>query len=146
MADEAAGQTMFEDARWMRIKDDGFVGLVGPIYEWQPESEAGRFGFLPTNRHRNRIGHVQGGMLMTFADRAMGATARRGDPDRVHVTVQFGMQFMRPARVGAPIEIEARVVRETSRLSFVEARLTSGEGLIAQATGLWSILQRGTTN
>jgi acyl-coenzyme A thioesterase PaaI-like protein len=129
--------------RWVAVDDDGFIGLVGPIYELQDSHTPGRFRFVAEGKHRNRNGFVQGGMLMTFADRAMGVTARKGDPARVHATAQLDMHFVRSARIGSAIEIDVRVIRETRNLVFVEGTLSSEGEVIAKAAGVWSILQRG---
>ncbi|MGV6874186.1 PaaI family thioesterase [Pseudochelatococcus sp. B33] len=142
MTETVPAVTTFQTGLWTRMEDDGFVGLVGPIYEWNGASETGRFGFLSEDKHRNRGGYVQGGMLMTFADRAMGATARKDDPGRVQATVQLDVHFIRPARIGVPIEIETRVIRETRKLAFIEGTLTSEGDIIARANGVWSILRR----
>lgn len=132
------------DGRWARMSDDGFVGLVGPIYEDLGARDVTCFRFVAEPKHRNRNGFVQGGMLMTFADRAMGAAARKHDENRVHVTAQLDIQFIRAAKIGTAVDIEARVVRETRNLSFVEATISSDGYVVAKASGIWSILQRGT--
>src|SRR5262245_4150797 len=53
--------------------DTGFVGLVGPFWTRQ-EGDKHLFAFTAAKKHHNRRGVVQGGMLMTFADRSMGMT------------------------------------------------------------------------
>src|SRR5207244_12112110 len=54
-------------------RDEGFIGLVGPF--WMRRSGDGcRYAFMAEPKHHSRRGIVQGGMLMTFADRAMGMT------------------------------------------------------------------------
>ena len=60
-------------AGWQRHAVDGFLDLVGPIWE-RPSGDSYRYAFLAEPKHHSRRGHVQGGMLTTFADRAMGRT------------------------------------------------------------------------
>jgi len=55
-------------AGWRTVKDDGFIGLVGPFWTRQ-DGETHRYAFLAEHKHHNRRGVVQGGMLMTFAGR-----------------------------------------------------------------------------
>src|SRR5262245_5689230 len=58
-------------AGWEPYSDDGFIGLIGPF--WMRRSgNSYDYAFLAEHKHHNRRGVVQGGMLMTFADRSMG--------------------------------------------------------------------------
>jgi acyl-coenzyme A thioesterase PaaI-like protein len=61
---------------WRPVKDHGFIGLVGPIYSRKHEDGL-EFGFRAQAKHANLRNVVQGGMLMTFADRALGRNAWR---------------------------------------------------------------------
>ena len=58
---------------WEAYTDEGFIGLVGPLWT-RMEGDTRRFAFKAEHKHHNRRGVVQGGMLMTFADRTMGMT------------------------------------------------------------------------
>ena len=56
---------------WSEMPDDGFLALVGPL--WHKETEEGTiYAILTGAKHRNRSGVVQGGLICTLADRAMG--------------------------------------------------------------------------
>ena len=59
---------------WKRVEATGFVQLVGPFWE---RLVGGHYEYaLPTeDKHHNRRGLVQGGVLMTFADRTCGMSA-----------------------------------------------------------------------
>lgn len=127
---------------WIKMDDEGFIGLVGPI-ECQPcVGGRGRFRFRAGDKHRNRNRVVHGGMIMTFADRAMGTTARQEDWARRQATVQLDVHFVAPARVGMLIEAECRIVRETGSLTFVEGIVTSGGEVVARAQGIWKRITR----
>lgn len=123
---------------WSDIEDDGFIGLVGPMFIHREET--GRFRFLAEAKHRNRSGLVQGGMLMTFADRAMGMTAREGRQITV-TTVQLNLQFAAPGRMGDMIDIRCSTIRKTRSLIFMEAKLSVGDKIIATASGVWKLLE-----
>ena len=99
------------DAEWETLEDEGFIGLVGPIYRGRQTGQECCFRFVAQPKHRNRGGFVQGGMLMTFADRALGATARGADLDRIQATMQFDMHFIRPVKIGESVEIRCKVVQ-----------------------------------
>ena len=125
---------------WTDIEDDGFIGLVGPI-SYQPfEDGIGRFRFVAEAKHKNRGGFVQGGMLMTFADRALGMTARQKHAARAQCTVQLDMHFIRTAKIGQTVEMHCRVVRETRTLIFMDGELTCQGEILATARGVWKII------
>lgn len=121
---------------WSEVIDDGFIGLVGPLWLRTDDGTA-RLGFVADERHRNRGGNVQGGMIATLADRAMGHTARLAHGDLHHVTVQLDMHYIDSARIGEFIEARCRVVRLTRTLSFMEATIMAGDRLAATAHGIW---------
>ena len=62
-------------AGWERYgtDDTGFIGLVGPWWA-RKKDDSYEYAFMAEDKHHNRRGVVQGGMLMTFADRSMGMT------------------------------------------------------------------------
>jgi acyl-coenzyme A thioesterase PaaI-like protein len=125
---------------WEPVKDTGFIGLVGPIYRRQI-GERWAFGFRAEPKHANLRNVVQGGMLMTFADRALGRNAWKAAGDRPVATIQFGMQFISAGRIGEFFEIRPEVVRRTSSLVFMRGELVAGSRVVATAAGIWKILE-----
>ncbi|UHS58627.1 PaaI family thioesterase [Agrobacterium vaccinii] len=123
---------------WSALEDDGFINLVGPIEACNENPF--RYRFHAERKHKNRAGFVQGGMLMTFADRAMGTAARSHAPDRRQSTVQFDMQFMRAVRLGEVVEIRCEVLKETRTLIFLDGKLTVAGEIVAAARGVWKII------
>lgn len=122
------------------MADDGFIGLVGPIYHWPFDGSAvSRFRFFPEMKHKNRMDVVHGGMLMTFTDRALGFTARRGDLHRRQATVQLDVHFVKSVKVGEIVDFEGRVVSETRTLAFVDGTMTVGGETVLTARGLWRV-------
>jgi acyl-coenzyme A thioesterase PaaI-like protein len=120
--------------------DRGFIDLVGPFWiRRDPEGTA--FGFRAEPKHANLIGVVQGGMLMTFADRAMGITAWDAAGGRVCVTVQFGMHFVSSARMGEFVTLRPEVVKRTNSMVFMTGTLAAGERVVGVANGIWKILE-----
>ncbi len=126
-------------AGWEHHADHGFLGLVGPIWE-RPLGESFRYAFLAEDKHHNRRGVVQGGMLMTFADRAMGRTCWYANEHQPQATVQLDMHFIDAVRVGEFVEARCTVVRRTRALVFMNAELVVGERVVATAKGVWKTL------
>ncbi|HKG76799.1 MAG TPA: PaaI family thioesterase, partial [Beijerinckiaceae bacterium] len=90
-------------------------------------------------KHANLNNVVQGGMLMTFTDRAFGRTAWQV-AGRSTATIQFDMQFVSAARIGEFIETQPEVVRHTSALVLMRGTLFTGSRIVATAHGVWKIL------
>ena len=130
--------TELPSAGWEAVDDPGFIGLVGPIVR-RSCGVHDEYGFVAEPKHANLNDVVQGGMLMTFADRAFGRTAWQAAGRRV-ATVQFDMQFVSAARIGEFVETRPEVVRRTSALVFVRGTLRAGTRIVGMASGVWKIL------
>jgi acyl-coenzyme A thioesterase PaaI-like protein len=129
-------------AGWTEMEDTGFIALVGPMWI-APERPMRRYAFVAEDKHRNRGGVVQGGMLMTFADRAMGATSRGIDAAIVsQATVTLTFDFIDAAAIGDVITITCEVMRQTRSMVFMRGTLTCGERTIGTANGIWKIKTR----
>jgi acyl-coenzyme A thioesterase PaaI-like protein len=128
-------------AGWENLPDAGFLDLVGPL--WRKRDEHGlAFGFRAEPKHANLINVVQGGMLMTFGDRALGIAAWEAAQTRVCVTIQFDMQFIGAGEIGDFIELRPEVIRTTKSLVFLRGMLVVGDRVVASANGVWKILDR----
>jgi acyl-coenzyme A thioesterase PaaI-like protein len=127
---------------WEEVADDGFIQLVGPVWLKRTEGALNRYAFLAQPKHKNLRGVVQGGMIMTFADRAMGMTARQQNENRPQATVQLDVHFVDAVRIGDFVEAHAEVIRKTKALMFMRADLKVGARVVATANGVWKVLER----
>ena len=126
-------------AGWTYEPEAGFIGLVGPVWR-RRDGDHLRFGFLAEDKHANLVGVVQGGMLMTFADRALGMLAWDAAQGSV-VTIGFDMAFVDSGRIGSFIELDGEVVRRTASLVFMRGTLSAGRRVIGTCQGTWKILR-----
>ncbi|GAB3671469.1 PaaI family thioesterase [Salinisphaera aquimarina] len=124
---------------WTLHDEDGFLGLVGPVLE-RRDGDRIVLGFRADAKHRNKRGVVQGGMLVTLADRAMGVTASTALNDQPVATVQLDTHFVSAGRIGEFIVADVDIVRVTRSLAFIDARLLADERLLMTARGIWKIL------
>lgn len=130
-------------AGWEIYRDEGFVGLVGPFWMRRSAAHAPdgyRYAFMAEPKHHNRRGIVQGGMLMTFADRAMGMTCWYANDRRPQATVQLDVHFIDAVQIGEFVEANCKVVRRTRSLIFMSAELVVGARVVASANGVWKAL------
>src|ERR1044072_3288064 len=60
---------------WNKVEATGFIALVGPLWHRVVDG-LHEYALQTEDKHHNRRGVVQGGVLMTFADRTCGMTGR----------------------------------------------------------------------
>ncbi len=127
------------DGDWQIVTDEGFIGLIGPFYRLDTPTGP-HFRFPTDKRHHNLRGVLQGGALMTFADRILGTTARTLTHAQRTATVQLNVQFIDAVQIGETVEAAPIMLRATKQLVFMSTNLTVGEKLIATANGIWKKL------
>jgi acyl-coenzyme A thioesterase PaaI-like protein len=125
---------------WSAMTDKGFIELAGPFF-FKKTSSGMSFCFPTGDKHHNRNGMVQGGALMTFTDRALGATAREMSGTARTATIQLNVQFVDGVNVGDIVEASPTVIRDTRHVIFMSTGLTVGDRTVAMATGVWKKLQ-----
>jgi uncharacterized protein (TIGR00369 family) len=126
-------------AGWERYDADGFIGLVGPFWQ-KPHGNAYRYGFAVETKHHNRRGVLQGGMMMTFADRCMGMTCWYANERQPQATAQLDVHFIDAVHIGEFVEAHCKVVRRTRSLIFMSAEIMVGTRVVATANGVWKTL------
>jgi uncharacterized protein (TIGR00369 family) len=141
MNDQTTKTQIFDPAAagWERVKAHNFGELVGPI--WRRGDAL--FGFSASEKHGNHINIVHGGMLATFADQSMGMTAQRATGNKPHVTIEFNIQYIGAVKIGEFVESHCDVVRITRSIIFIRSTLKVGDRIVASASGVWKILERG---
>lgn len=125
-------------AGWTAFDDPGFIALTGPVYH---RDERRAFAFRAEEKHGNLVGIVHGGMLVTFADRALSIVVRDACDGARAVTIEMSSQFVGAAQIGDLIETVPEIVRKTSSLVFVRGTLTSGGRPLAAVTAIWKVLR-----
>ena len=128
---------------WEIYPGEGFIGLVGPFW-MKRAGESYRYGFLAEKKHHNRRGVVQGGMIMTFADRSLGMTAWYANEKQPQATVHLDVHFVDAVQIGEFVEAKCRVVRRTSSLIFMSGEFMVGARTVATANGVWKALGKGS--
>src|SRR5207245_10584812 len=100
-----------------------FLEHVGPVQFSERDGEL-VFGLRVEERHTNHRGTIQGGLLSTFADFALGrAIDADAEDDRDRATVSLTVDFLKPAQPGDWIESRASVDRVGTTLSFADCSL-----------------------
>ena len=116
-----------------------FLEHIGPIHVREDGQEL-VLGLRAEERHTNHRGTIQGGLLSTFADFALGrAIEGDADDDKDRATVSLTVDFLRPATAGDWIESRTRVERVGGTLSFADVSLTVDEREIVRARAVWVV-------
>ncbi|GJE57658.1 MULTISPECIES: PaaI family thioesterase [Methylobacterium] len=123
---------------WTPFEDPGFIALTGPVYHRDGRKA---FAFQAEPKHGNLVGIVHGGMLVTFADRALSIVAMEAMDGAGCVTIEMNTQFVGAAKIGDVVETVPEVVRKTSSLVFVRAILTCEGRPLASISGIWKVLK-----
>ncbi len=95
-------------------------------------------------QHGNPFGTVQGGLLCTLADAAMGTAYVSGlRDDESMTTLELKMNFLRQVRRGRLTAV-AEVIKRGQRVGLVECTITDEEGrMVARASSTGLTLRAG---
>jgi acyl-coenzyme A thioesterase PaaI-like protein len=125
---------------WTILETTGFLHLIGPLWQRIVNDEH-EYALVAQDKHHNRRGLVQGGVLMTFADRTCGMTARYVSGRPTLATVQMDTHFVEAGKIGEVLISKPRVVRSTRSLIFTSTEVTVDKRCIAMANGVFKILK-----
>ena len=125
---------------WKIVETSGFLHLIGPLWERLVDGKL-EFALVTEDKHHNRRGLVQGGVLMTFADRTCGMTARHVSGKPTLATVQLDTHFVESGKIGEVLISKPHVVRSTRSLIFITTEVTVDKRCIAMASGVFKILK-----
>jgi acyl-coenzyme A thioesterase PaaI-like protein len=139
MTDKAAAAKLKTDG-WKIAETTGFMHLIGPLWERLVNGEL-EFALIAEDKHHNRRGLVQGGVLMTFADRTCGITARFVSGKPTLATVQLDTHFVEAGKIGEILISKPHVVRSTRSLIFITTEVTVDKRCIAMASGVFKVLK-----
>jgi acyl-coenzyme A thioesterase PaaI-like protein len=142
MTTKAAADKLKADG-WKIVETTGFLHLIGPLWQRTVDAEY-EYALITEDKHHNRSGLVQGGVLMTFADRTCGMTARFVSGKPKLATVQFDTHFVEAGKIGEVLISKPHVVRSTRSLIFITTEVTVDKRCIAMASGVFKILKSET--
>ncbi len=97
--------------------------------------------FRPDGRHANPGGTLQGGILTTVADAAMGtAFASTLEENEGFATLELKINFLRPV-TSEEVRFEAKVLHRGRKTGLVECDISTGQGkLVARCSSTLMVL------
>jgi uncharacterized protein (TIGR00369 family) len=118
-----------------------FLEYIGPIHV-REEGDGLTLGLRAEERHANHRGTVQGGLLSTFADFALGRAIEADAEDgKDRATVSLTVDFLKPAKPGDWIESTTRVDRVGGTLAFADCSLAVEGREIVRARAVWVVAE-----
>ena len=139
MTTEMTDETL-KAAGWTMVETSGFLNLIGPLWERVVDGDP-EYAILADDKHHNRRNRVQGGVLMTLADRASGMIARVVSGRPTLATVQMDVHFIDAGRIGELLIAKPRVIRVTHTLIFTTAEVVADGRVLVTASGVFKILK-----
>jgi uncharacterized protein (TIGR00369 family) len=121
---------------------DPFEVFIGPVFE-QGTPGAKTFALPIDERHVNARGIVHGGMLMTFADCALGQAVWDVTDRAPSVTLNMQGQFLKPARAGDIVLVRPELIRRTRSFVFMRGDFRVKDVPVFAATSVWKLLGQG---
>jgi acyl-coenzyme A thioesterase PaaI-like protein len=118
----------------------GFGRLMGPLYERSDGQGAYSRGFLVEDHHTNGMKNCHGGMLMAFADIAIGH-AVSVEHSSWWVTVRLTCDFLSGAKLGEFVEGAGEIIGGQGDLFTVRGRLWVGDRDIMSASGVFKAIE-----
>ena len=119
-----------------------FLAEVGPVHVRSGDDGEPILGLRAEERHANHRGTVQGGLLSTLADFALGRAIEADAEDgKDRATVSLTVDFLKPAKPGDWIESRTKVDRVGGTLSFADCSLTVEDREIVRARAVWVVAE-----
>nr|WP_290445787.1 PaaI family thioesterase [Acinetobacter schindleri] len=85
------------------------------------------------------MGHLQGGMLCSMLDDAMGLFAIIAQEGTPSATITINVSFLRPCHI-APVEVEVYFVRQGRRISNIESVAYQNGKEVGKASAAFTIV------
>lgn len=117
-----------------------FLEHIGPIHVRDAVDGHPILGIRVGEHHVNHRGTIQGGMLSTFADFALGRAIEFDAPDdHERATVSLTVDYLKPASPGDWIQSKTSVDRVGRTLAFADCTLTVENREIVRARAVYVV-------
>ena len=114
---ESAGEWHPGDG-WKVLEGTSFSRHIGPFY-YRPAGKRVRFCMKTDSRHDNSHERAHGGVVMSFADEALGFAGRWSRDNLPMFTIEFDCRFLDAILCGDVVEVEPEVKRAC--LAFIDS-------------------------
>jgi acyl-coenzyme A thioesterase PaaI-like protein len=117
---------------------DPFEAYIGPVFQ-KADADA-PISFKVEPRHADANGFVHPGMLLTFADTAIGNYVWAKVDWKPNVTLSMQAQFMGKAKIGDLVVCVPEMTQKTRAVAFVKGTFTVAGNPIMTVSSLWKMI------
>ena len=118
---------------------DPFEVFIGPVFEHGALGEK-TFALPIDERHVNARGVIHGGMLMAFADCALGQAVWDVTGNAPSVTLNMQGQFLKIAKAGDVVLVKPELIRRTKAFVFMRGDFKVKDEPVFAVTSVWKLL------
>lgn len=140
MTDTNIGEVWHPGEGWKVMEGTSFSRYIGPFY-YKPVGKRVRFCMRADNRHDNSHERAHGGVVMSFADEALGFAGRWTRENVKMFTIEFDCRFLDGIYSGEIVEVEPEVIKSTGSLMFMRGDVMVGDRSVASCTGVWKVFR-----
>ena len=91
--------------------------------------------------HLNAAGITHGGFIAAFVDAGAGTAAHRSAGNSPCVTISLELKFISAVKLGQELIGNTKIQKKTKTMVFLTSELTTGNRIVATASGIWKILK-----
>ena len=91
--------------------------------------------------HLNAAGITHGGFIAAFVDAGAGTAAHRASDKNPCVTISLELKFISAVKLGQELTGKTKIQKKTKTMVFLTSELTTGNRIVATASGIWKILK-----
>jgi uncharacterized protein (TIGR00369 family) len=112
----------------------------GLLFKTVKENEY-QFKTIVNENHLNAAGITHGGFISAFVDAGAGTAAHRSANNNPCVTISLELKFISAVRLGQELFGNTKIQKKTKSMVFLTCELTTGNKIVATASGVWKILK-----
>ena len=131
------------DLPWREVRGEGFNAHIGPIRFAPLSANQWCVTVVLDDRHVNVGGVCHGGMLLSLADVAMGASTFTAGGGHPCATIQMDSHFLAAAKADQRLVAVATQLRKVRDLSFMQCEIWAEGRQVMRASGTWKYLSKG---
>jgi len=128
------------DLPWRDIRGEGYNAHIGPIRFAPLGGRRWCASLVLDGRHINVGGVCHGGLLLSLADVAMGASTFAAGDGHPCATIQLDGHFLAAAKEGQRLLAVATQLRRVRELSFMACAIWAEGRHVMRASGTWKYL------
>ena len=112
--------------------------VMGRMILRPEDGGAVRLRMFPQDKHRNPMGMIHGGMILSLIDISLFVSWRLNTETELHgaVTLELTNHFISAGNPELPLDAVTSVVRETGRLVFLSGKTEQDGEVVSSFTGI----------